>query len=321
MQDKVVVLGGELALEGRELLEAAGIEIISTPPYIGRQKVLDVMARVKPVAIVVRLIADPLGPDEMKSGGRLVHIAKHGVGTNDIDVAAAAALGIPVSITTGSNGHSVAEHALMLIMALLKDAVRQDRLIRDGVWDKNQYYGRELRGQHLAIIGFGFIGQTLARMAAPLGMKISAFDPHTPESAFRDGVARETDLDRLIAEADVISLHCPLTEETRHLIDARRIALMKPGAYLVNTARGEVVDEEALIAALRDNRIAGAGLDSFAIEPPASDNPLFSLPNTLVSPHVAGVTLDAKRAMSVMAAENILATLRHEELAPRCLAR
>lgn len=321
MQDKVVVLGGELALEGRELLEAAGIEIISTPPYLGRQKVLEVMARVKPVAVVVRQIADTLGPDEMKSGGRLMHIAKHGVGTNDIDVAAAAALGIPVSITTGSNGHSVAEHALMLIMALLKDAVRQDRLIRDGVWDKNQYHGRELRGQHLAIIGFGFIGQTLARMVAPLGMKISAFDPHTPESAFRDGVACETDLDRLIGEADVISLHCPLTEETRHLFDARRIGLMKPSAYLVNTARGEVVDEEALIAALKDNRIAGAGLDSFAIEPPAFDNPLFSLPNTLVSPHVAGVTLDAKRAMSVMAAENILATLRHEELAPRRLAR
>ncbi|MBB3542796.1 MULTISPECIES: hydroxyacid dehydrogenase [unclassified Rhizobium] len=321
MEKTVVILGGELAPEGRALLENAGVRVISTPPYIDRQAVIEVMKAHKPDAVIVRLLADLLGAEEMQAGGRLRHIAKHGVGTNDIDVKAAAALGTPVSMTTGSNGHSVAEHALALIMALVKDLPRQDRLIRDGIWDKNQYNGRELRGQRLGLVGFGFIGQTLARMAGAIGMIVSAFDPHTPGHAFHDGVTRETDLDTLIANSDIVSLHCPLTPETQNLIDARRIRLMKRGALLINTARGEVVDEKALISALEDGHLAGAGLDSFAVEPPGIDNPLFRLPNTLVTPHVAGVTLDAKRAVSIMSAENVLAAFDGKTLEPRFLAR
>ncbi|MCS4091199.1 hydroxyacid dehydrogenase [Rhizobium sp. BK176] len=321
MEKTVVILGGELAPEGRALLENAGVRVISTPPYIDRQAVIEVMKAHKPDAVIVRLLADLLGAEEMQAGGRLRHIAKHGVGTNDIDVKAAAALGTPVSMTTGSNGHSVAEHALALIMALVKDLPRQDRLVRDGIWDKNQYNGRELRGQRLGLVGFGFIGQTLARMAGAIGMIVSAFDPHTPGHAFHDGVTRETDLDTLIANSDIVSLHCPLTPETQNLIDARRIRLMKRGALLINTARGEVVDEKALISALEDGHLAGAGLDSFAVEPPGIDNPLFRLPNTLVTPHVAGVTLDAKRAVSIMSAENVLAAFDGKTLEPRFLAR
>jgi D-3-phosphoglycerate dehydrogenase len=321
MEKTVVILGGELAAEGRAILEEAGVHVVSTPPYIDRQAVIELMSRHRPDAVIVRLLADILGREEMAAGGRLRHIAKHGVGTNDIDIVSAARLGIPVSVTTGSNGHSVAEHALGLIMALVKDFSRQDALIRDGVWDKNQYQGRELRGQHLGLVGFGFIGQTLGTMALALGTRVSAFDPHTPDSAFRDGIQRETDLDRLLSQADIVSLHCPLTPETRNLIDARRIALMKPGAFLVNTARGEVVDETALVEALRSGHLAGAGLDSFALEPPDRDNPLFKLTNTIVTPHVAGVTLDAKRAMAVMAAQNVLTTLQGQELAQRFLAR
>jgi D-3-phosphoglycerate dehydrogenase len=321
MEKTVVILGGELAPEGRALLENAGVRVISTPPYIDRQAVIEVMKAHKPDAVIVRLLADLLGAEEMQAGGRLRHIAKHGVGTNDIDVKAAAALGTPVSMTTGSNGHSVAEHALALIMALVKDLPRQDGLIRDGIWDKNQYNGRELRGQRLGLVGLGFIGQTLARMAGAIGMIVSAFDPHTPGHAFHDGVTRETDLDTLIANSDIVSLHCPLTPETQNLIDARRIRLMKRGALLINTARGEVVDEKALISALEDGHLAGAGLDSFAVEPPGIDNPLFRLPNTLVTPHVAGVTLDAKRAVSIMSAENVLAAFDGKTLEPRFLAR
>lgn len=320
MEKTVVVLGGELAPEGRALLENAGASVIATPPYIDRQAVIEVMKVHQPDAVIVRLLTDLLGSEEMQVGGRLRHIAKHGVGTNDIDVNAATALGIPVSVTTGSNGHSVAEHALALIMALVKDLSRQDALIRDGIWDKNQYKGRELRGQRLGLVGFGFIGQTLARMAGAIGMIVAAFDPHAPDQAF-DGVARETELDKLLASSDIVSLHCPLTPETQNLIDARRIGLMKQGAFLINTARGEVVDEKALIAALEDGRLAGAGLDSFALEPPGIGNPLFQLSNTLVTPHVAGVTLDAKCAVSIMSAENVLAALDGRTLDPRFLAR
>jgi D-3-phosphoglycerate dehydrogenase len=321
MNKTVVVLGGELAPEGQAVLTAAGVSVISTEPYVDRQAVIETMKTHRPDAVIVRLLADMLGRDEMTAGGNLRHIAKHGVGTNDIDVKAAADLGIPVSMTTGSNGHSVAEHALALIMALAKDFARQDALIRDGIWDKNQYRGRELRGQRLGIVGYGFIGQTLAGMACALGMIVSAYDPHTPDNAFQNGVTRKTDLDKLLAESDIVSLHCPLVPETRNLIDERRIGLMKPGAYLINTARGEVVDERALTRALEEGYLAGAGLDSFAIEPPGADNPLFQLPNTIVTPHVAGVTIDAKRAASVMSAENVLIALGGEELAPRFLVR
>jgi len=188
MEKTVVILGGELAPEGRSLLEEAGASVIATPPYIDRQAVIETMKAHRPDAVIVRLLADLLGSEEMQAGGRLRHIAKHGVGTNDIDVKSATALGIPVSMTTGSNGHSVAEHALALIMALVKDLPRQDALIRDGIWDKNQYKGRELRGQRLGLVGFGFIGQTLAKMAGAIGMTVSAFDPHAPDSAFGDEV-------------------------------------------------------------------------------------------------------------------------------------
>ncbi|SEH40661.1 D-3-phosphoglycerate dehydrogenase [Rhizobium tibeticum] len=315
MEKTVVILGGELAPEGRALLEEAGASVIATPPYIDRQAVVEIMKAYTPDAVIVRLLADLLGSEEMQASGKLRHIAKHGVGTNDIDVKAATALGIPVSMTPGSNGHSVAEHALALIMALVKDLPRQDGLIRDGIWDKNQYRGRELRGQRLGLVGFGFIGQTLARMAGAIGLIVSAFDPHAPDCAFHDGVCRETDLDTLLANSDIVSLHCPLTSETQNLIDARRIRLTKQGAFLINTARGEVVDENALIAALEE------GMDSFAVEPPGIDNPLFQLSNTLVTPHVAGVTLDAKRAVSIMAAENVLAALDGRTLGPSFLAR
>ena len=321
MDKRIIILGGELAPEGLAILVGAGATVVTTAPYITRAEIVDIMKAHKPDAVIVRLLTDTLGAEEMKAGGRLCHIAKHGVGTNDIDIKAATELGISVSITTGSNGHSVAEHALALIMTLVKDLPRQDALIRDGIWDKNQYHGRELRGQTLGIVGFGFIGQTLARMAGAIGMVVAAFDPHTPDSAFASGVRRETDLDALLSTADIISLHCPLTPETHALIDARRIALMKPGALLINTARGEVIDEPALVLALEEGRLAGAGLDSFASEAPGIDNPLFQLSNTIVTPHVPGVTIDAKRAVSVMAAENVLAVLDGKPLAPRFLAR
>jgi D-3-phosphoglycerate dehydrogenase len=321
MDKTVIVLGGELAPEGLSLLVAAGVTVMTTAPYLDRQAIIDIMKAHKPDAVILRLVTDTLGSDEMKAGGKLRHIAKQGVCTNDIDVKAATELDISVSMTTGSNGHSVAEHALAMIMALAKDLPRQDALIRDGIWDKSQYQGRELRGQRLGIVGFGFVGQALAKMADAIGLVVTACDPHAADGAFTSAVRRETDLDMLLAGSDIVSLHCPLTPDTTKLIDARRIRLMKPGAFLINTARGEVVDEVALALALEEGRLGGAGLDSFACEPPGSDNPLFQLPNTLVTPHVAGVTLDAKRAMSVMAAQNVLDVLDGKTLEPRLLAR
>lgn len=319
MTTTIITVGGRMAAEGLAMLENAGVACISTEPYPMKEEVVALVEQHQPAALVVRLV-ELIDRDMMAASRNLRIVAKHGVGTNDIDVAAAKALGIPVIMATGANAHSVAEHALGLILALSKDFLRQDGQIRKGLWDKKLYAGRELRGQKLGLVGFGLIGQILARMVAPIGMEVSAYDPFAPEEAFAGGVERATSLNALLAESDVVSLHCPLTDGTRGLIGAREIALMKPTAFLVNTARGEVVDEPALIAALHAGRIAGAGLDSFAEEPPVA-NPLWQLPNVILTPHVAGVTEDARRAVSIMTATNVLAFLRGEPLARNLHAR
>jgi len=319
MTTTIVTIGGRMAAEGLAMLENAGVACISTEPYPGKAEVMALVEKHQPAALVVRLV-ELVDRDMMAASRNLRIVAKHGVGTNDIDVAAAKALGIPVIMATGANAHSVAEHALGLILALTKDFLRQDGHIRNGLWDKKLYAGRELRGQKLGLVGFGLIGQILARMVAPIGMLVAAYDPFAPDEAFADGVIRAKSLDVLLADSDVVSLHCPLTEGTRGLLGAREIALMKPTAFLVNTARGEVVDEPALIAALQTGRIAGAGLDSFAEEPPV-ESPLWQLPNVLLTPHVAGVTEDARRTVSIMTATNVLAFLRGEPLAQNLHAR
>ncbi|PWK66420.1 hydroxyacid dehydrogenase [Aminobacter sp. AP02] len=319
MTTTIVTVGGRMAAEGLAMLENAGVECISTGPYPTKPEVMALIDKHQPEALVVRLV-ELVDRDMLAASRSLRIVAKHGVGTNDIDVAAAKELGIPVIMATGANAHSVAEHALGLILALTKDFRRQDGHIRNGLWDKKLYAGRELRGQKLGLVGFGLIGQILARMAASIGMRVSAYDPFAPDEAFAGGVTRAASLDGLLAESDVVSLHCPLTEGTRGLIGKREIALMKPSAFLINTARGEVIDEPALILALQVGRIAGAGLDSFAEEPPQA-SPLWKLPNVLLTPHVAGVTEDARRAVSIMTSANVLAFLRGETLAQNLYAK
>ncbi len=295
----IVVLGGDLAPAGRAAAEARAVAVIATEPYPTPEVVVATLGEHRPAAIVVRLVAEQLGEPVMRAGGALGLIVKHGVGTDDIDIEAARRLGIPVAITAGVNATSVAEHAFAGMLAFAKDLVGQDRLVRSGVWDKARYHGREVSGQTLGVVGFGAIGRKLAGYAQAFGMRVLAHDPLA--SAPMHGVDM-ADLDTLLAASDYVSLHCPLTPATLNLIDRRRIGLMRSHAVLINTARGGVVDEAALIDALRAGRLAGAVADCFAAEPPAADNPLLELPNTLVSPHIAGVTIDAKAAVSVCAA-------------------
>lgn len=238
----IATLGTQIAPEGVAILEDAGARLVWTDAYPSNDEVVRVIGDNNPDALIIRLI-DGLTDAHLALAPALRLIAKHGVGTNDIDVAAARARNIPVLMATGANAHSVAEHALGLIFALVKDFAAQDRHVRAGRWDKKLYNGRELRGQRLGLVGFGLIGQTLARMLEPVGVIVSAYDPYAPDSAFLPGVERAADLDRLLATSDIVSLHTPLTEATRGLLDARRIALMQPGAILINTARGEVVDD------------------------------------------------------------------------------
>ncbi|MDE1570436.1 hydroxyacid dehydrogenase [Aquabacter sp. P-9] len=313
MSFTVVSLGGPVTAAGEEMLRAAGITSLSTGPYPPKSEVIDLLASRQADAIIVRLV-ERIDADILKASPRLKLVHKHGAGTNDIDVAAATALGIPVLAAVGANAPSVAEHALAMMFALIKDMRRQDAFVRGGGWAAKAYQGHELRGRTLGLVGFGLIARHLARMAGAIGMRVEAYDPFAPDAAFAEGATRATDLDAMLAAADVVSLHCPLTPETRDLINARTLGLMKPTAFLINTARGEVVDEGALVEALRAGRIAGAGLDTFAPEPPAADNPLWQLENVVVSPHIGGVTEEARGEVSLITCGNVIALLKGESV-------
>jgi D-3-phosphoglycerate dehydrogenase / 2-oxoglutarate reductase len=316
----VVSLGGPVAPEGEEMLRSAGVKSLSTGPYPTKGATIALLADSKADAVIVRLV-ERIDTDIMAASPNLKVIAKHGAGTNDIDVAAAEARGIPVLAAVGANAHSVAEHALMLMLALVKDIRNQDAFVRGGGWEKKSYQGHELRGRTLGLVGIGMIGRALAAMAAPIGMATIAFDPFAPDDAFGPHARRIETLDALLETSDVVSLHCPLTPQTRNLIGARQLELMKPDALLINTARGEVVDEPALVEALRAGRLAGAGLDSFAPEPPMVTNPLWTLANVIVTPHVGGVTEQARREVSLMTVRNVLALLAGQEVNARYFAR
>jgi D-3-phosphoglycerate dehydrogenase len=196
-----------------------------------------------------------------------------------------------------------------MIFSLMKNLPYLDRGLREGKWIKPTFKGVEITGKCLGIVGMGNIGRELAKLVKPLNMRILAFDPALKKDQLPEDVEYMDDLARLLRQADVVSLHCPLTDSTREMIGVDQLKEMKSSAFLINTTRGEVVDEAALVQALRDGVIAGAGLDSFASEPPDENNPLWGLPNVLVTPHIGGVTSESFRRMGMQAAENILSIL------------
>jgi D-3-phosphoglycerate dehydrogenase / 2-oxoglutarate reductase len=214
-------------------------------------------------------------------------VFRSGSGLDSIPVAAAQALGIAVHNTPESIAESVAEHAVALLLALVRQVTVQDRRVRAGQWAGSEPQQRwHLSRRCLGLVGYGGIARRVERMLAGFDLRVLHHDPFSP---------RSTPLPDLLREADAVSLHCPLTRETRHLIGATELALMKPGALLVNTARGAVVDEAALVEALRANRIGGAALDVLEQEPPAPDNPLLALDNVILSPHIAAFSADFER--------------------------
>lgn len=240
-------------------------------------------------------------------------VAKHGIGVDTIDVQAATERGVLVVNAPTANIHAVAEHTAALILALLKNLVFLDHLTRTGGFEKrNQYVLRELRGRAVGLVGFGRIARLVREKLSGFDARFLAYDPFlTPEQAAASGVELVS-LETLLEQSDVVTLHTPLTEEARHLIDARALARMKPTACLVNASRGPIVDEAALCEALSARRIAGAALDVFEAEPPAADSPLWGLENLIVSPHNAALTDAALRAMAMDSAQGIVDYLTGE---------
>ncbi len=247
----------------------------------------------------------------LAAGARLRVVTRAGVGTDNIDVAAATERGVLVLNTPGPNTIAAAEHALALTLALLRHIPRADASLRAGRWERKAFVGRELHRKTLGILGLGRIGREVAIRARAFGAELLVYDPFVPPAAAEAVGARALPLDDVLARADIVTLHLPLLPETRGLLGARELARMKPGAYLVNCARGGIVDEDALAGALRGGHLAGAALDVFAQEP-LTASPLFDLPNTVLTPHLAASSEEAQLGVGIVAAESTLAALRSE---------
>jgi len=239
-------------------------------------------------------------------------VGRLGVGLDNIDTATCAARGIAVIPATGANAESVAEYVVLAAGVLLRQAFAAGEEVAEGQWPRAKYSeGRELAGKLLGLVGFGSVGQRTAAKARAFGMRVAAYDPLIAADApvWRELGTLRLGLDDLVAESDIISLHLPLVKETRGLFDRDRLGRMKRGAILVNTARGGVVDESALAELLRFGRLGGAAVDVFAQEPLPARSPLAGAPNVLLTPHIAGVTVESNKRVSTMVAQKVLEVL------------
>jgi D-3-phosphoglycerate dehydrogenase / 2-oxoglutarate reductase len=303
----VIMTAPRLAAPAVALLEGAGCVIHYTAPYPAAPVLAELAARVQADAILARQgqVTDAV----MAASPRLRIVARHGVGVDEVDVAAAAARGVLVTNAPGSNSRAVAEHTLALILALVKDLKPFGAAIAEGGWRAGATQARDVAGLRLGLVGCGAIGAMVAQLAAAFGMTVAASDPALREGGL-PGIARAASPLALAAQSDVLSVHCPLLPATRGIVGAEVLAAMPAGGFVVNTARGGIVDEAALAAALDSGHLAGAALDVFDAEPPPADHPLRRHPRVLVTPHVAGVTPGSLVAMGVAAAECIVCALQ-----------
>ena len=241
----------------------------------------------------------------------LLIVSSNGAGFDPVDVEACTAAGVLVVNQSGGNAHSVAEHALAMMLTLSKRIIQADRALRrQANVDRNALMGTEVQGKTIGIVGLGNVGRRLAALCRGLlGMNVLAYDPYLSATEMAERGGEKVALEDLLRRSDFVSISCPLTKESRGMIAAREFALMQPHAYFITTARGFIHDEAALEQALREKRIAGAGLDVWAKEPPPPDHPLLQFDNVLASPHTAGVTKEARENMGRIAAEQMLDAL------------
>ncbi len=316
-----VFLTRTIPTKGLEMIrEVADVDIWPDelpPPY----EVL--LERVKGIDGLLSMVTDRIDARLMDAAGSsLKVISQYAVGYDNIDVVAATARGIPVGHTPGVLTEATADMAWALILAAARRVVEGHMYVKAGrwkTWHPTLLLGMSVYGATLGIVGFGRIGQAVARRARGFDMRVLAYTRSpSPEVAQNLGVELVNDLETLLREADIVSLHVPLTGETRHMIGERELNLMKPTAILVNTARGPVVDPDALYRALKEKHIAYAALDVTEPEPLPADSPLLTLDNIVVTPHLGSATVQARTAMAEIAARNLIAGLRGEHL-PYCV--
>lgn len=289
MKPKIlVVLRHSLCEEAVRILEKVG-DVSVAPRSIGEHELAELARDCSGLV----LGGNRFGREAIMMAKGLKVISRHGVGVDNVDLEAATERGIVVTYTPGANADSVAEHTFALLLGLVRKIAPADGSIREGEWRSLEFMGFELVGKTLGIIGLGAIGSRVAKRAMAFGMSVVAYDPYVGKERASSLGVELVDLETLLRSSDVVSLHASLTRETGHILSARELGLMKRTAILINAARGQLVDEEALIQALKEGRISGAGLDAFQHEPLPVDHPLLKLHNVLLTPHIAAFTQEA----------------------------
>jgi D-3-phosphoglycerate dehydrogenase / 2-oxoglutarate reductase len=308
---KKIFITESFSQAGRILLgERDDIEMVEFPNMISA---VDFQAKLREHAPVhgVALGGTRFGETELEASGEMKVVTRIGVGFDAVDVPALSKRRVPLMVAGTANSPSVAEHAVFMMLTLAKRATEMHSIVRDNRWAARLgMLPYDLFGKTVLIVGFGRIGTRTAKRCLAMEMTVLVYDPYKPAADIKAaGCEPVSDLDAVLPRADFVTIHCPKNPETVGMFNAARIKLMKPAAYLINTARGGIVDEKALHEALLSKRLAGAGLDVFEQEPPPAQHPLLALPNVIMAPHVAGVTREAVDRMSEQTARNILSAL------------
>ena len=293
-----------------EILNAAeGLEVIA-PGQMKRDELLAALPEAD--ALIIRS-ASKMDAEALGVATKLKLIARAGVGVDNVDLTVATEHGVIVMNTPDGNTISTAEMTIGLMLALARQIPQAHITMNDGKWDRKKFMGVELRGKTLGVVGFGRIGRAVAKRALAFEMTVIAFDPYIPADVAADLGVELVDLDTLYGRSDFITLHAVLTDETRGMINAETFAKMKDGVRLVDAARGALINETDLAAALQSGKVAGAALDVYSAEPPAADNPLIALPNVVHTPHLAASTEDAQITVAVDAAKQIVDALLNQK--------
>ena len=308
---KKILITESLSEPGRALLrQRDDIEMIEFPNMISAGD-FEALLKAQAPVLGVALGATRFGETELDAAEDIKVVTRIGVGYDAVDVSALSRRLVPLMVAGAANSPSVAEQALFMMLALAKRATEMHGLVKDGTWARRlSMLPFDLYDKRVLIIGFGRIGTRTAKRCLAMEMQVAVYDPYKTAAEIQAaGCEAVSDLDAALPRADFVSIHCPKTKETVGMFNAARLRLMRPASYLINTARGGIVDEAALYDALASGRLAGAGLDVFEREPPPGDHPLFALPNVILAPHVAGVTREAVDRMSEQTARNILSAL------------
>lgn len=307
MDSPKVLIADAISQRGVDELSRNNALEVAVKTGLSEQEIVDLIPEY--AALVVRS-QTRVTPNILNAGAKLRVVGRAGVGVDNVDVETATRRGVIVLNAPGGNTVSTAEHAFSLLLSVARKIPAADANVRDKRWDKKNFEGVELYNKTLGVIGMGRIGSELSRRAIAFGMRVVAYDPYLSATRARSlQVELMDDLDDLLASADFISLHTPLTAETHHVLDARRLQMAKPGVRIINCARGGLIDESALIAALKDRHVAGAALDVFETEPLPPDSPLRGAPNLVLTPHLGASTAEAQESVGIEIAQSIRAAL------------